>query len=216
MRHGIPAVGGCQAATRIEWDKIFAMTLMQTLQPQLTPRYKVAETEKELSAHVTEFKGNNMPIVVKPRGLTGGKGVKVMPGHLPTYQKAHAYARELLHRDGQVLLVEKLCGHEFTIMGFCDGRHLDFAPATYDYPYRYAGDTGPGTGGMGSFTCASGRLPFLSTADLTAGHTAMQAIVDELWRRGTPLQGVLNGGFLKPRQAYGLWNLTVGWGTRKR
>ena len=197
LQNGIQAVGGRRDAARIEWDKIFAMTMMRDLLPRLTPFHKIAEDEKELAAHFSEFESNNIAVVVKPRGLTGGKGVKVMPAHLPTYQDALAYARELLQRDGQVLLVEKLHGKEFTIMGFCDGNKMAFAPPTYDYPYRFAGDTGPGTGGMGCFTAADGGLPFLTADDIADCREAMRAVAAELRKRGAPLQGALNGGFFK-------------------
>ena len=34
---------------------------------------------------VSEFESRGLGIAVKPQGLTGGKGVKVMPEHLSTY-----------------------------------------------------------------------------------------------------------------------------------
>jgi phosphoribosylamine--glycine ligase len=36
-----------------------------------------------------------------------------------------------------VLLVEKLKGIEFTIMGITDGQNLVASPASYDYPFRF-------------------------------------------------------------------------------
>ena len=91
-------------------------------------------------------------MVVKPSGLTGGKGVKVMGPHLQSHEDAFDYALELLDRAGSaesVLIEEKIIGAEFTIQAISDGRSIIFPPATYDYPYRFDGDEGPGTGGMG-------------------------------------------------------------------
>ena len=56
-----------------------------------------------------------MDIVVKPQGLTGGKGVKVMVSHLPDLEAAAAYTMELLRvrqlLDGKCVQKEKKqCG----------------------------------------------------------------------------------------------------------
>ena len=88
------------------------------------------------------------PVAVKPSGLTGGKGVKVMGPHLATHADAARYAVELLERGGSgesVLIEEKIVGAEFTIQAVSDGRTVIFPPSTYDYPYRFDGDEGPGT-----------------------------------------------------------------------
>src|SRR5204862_405744 len=61
-----------------------------------------------------------------------------------------------------VLIEEKVSGAEFTIQAVSDGRTVVFPPSTYDYPYRFDGDEGPGTGGMGSLTVAGPILPFMT------------------------------------------------------
>src|SRR5205807_5011251 len=98
-------------------------------------------------------------------GLTGGKGVKVMGPHLADHGEAREYALALLARAGSgdsVLIEEKVQGAEFTIQAISDGRTIVFPPATYDYPFRFDGDRGPGTGGMGSLSLAAATLPFMS------------------------------------------------------
>ena len=92
-------------------------------------------------------------MAVKPAGLTGGKGVKVMGPHLADHRAAAEYAGSLLSRGEAVLVEEKVTGAEFTIQAISDGRTVVFPPSTYDYPYRFDGDEGPGTGGMGSLSC---------------------------------------------------------------
>ena len=56
-----------------------------------------------------------------------------------------------------MLIEEKIDGAEFTIQAISDGRTVVFPPSTYDYPYRYDGDEGPGTGGMGSLSLPASR-----------------------------------------------------------
>lgn len=199
LRADIKAIGGTRDAARIEWDKIHSIKLMQKRCPEFTPFHIIARDNDDLDAALAEFKRRGLDVVVKPQGLTGGKGVKVMPEHLKTYGECADYAAKLVDRDGCVLLVERLEGIEFTIMGLTDGTNLVLAPASYDYPFRYEGDHGPGTGGMGCFTSAEHKLPFMSDADLRDCHVAMGRMVDELASNLTPLCGILNGGFFKTR-----------------
>ena len=200
LAQGIRTVGGTKDASRIEWDKIYSIDLVKQTSPEHTPFYRVAESESDLDDMIGQFQEQNMEMVVKPQGLTGGKGVKVMPEHLKNYQECRAYAAQLLRAGAgqeKVLLTEKLDGIEFTIMGFTDGKTLVLAPATYDYPYRHENDSGPGTGGMGCFTAGEKKLPFMSDRDWEDCGKIMQRAVDEMRVRGAHFTGVLNGGFFK-------------------
>lgn len=199
LANSIKAIGGTKEATRIEWDKVYSMRLMQKECPQNTPFFTVASNEKEIEAAIKPFTENNLAIVVKPQGLSGGKGVKIMPEHLATYKDCVDYAHQLLQeRNGeQVLFVEKVIGVEFTIMGFTDGENLVLSPASYDYPFRYEGDKGPGTGGMGCFTSKNKRLPFIGDSDWNDCQTIMQKIINRMKKDGLLFNGILNGGFFK-------------------
>lgn len=201
LDNNFKAIGGTKDATRIEWDKIYSIEMMQKVCPEFTPFYKVVSNTRELQDAVKSFESKGLKVVVKPQGLTGGKGVKVMPEHLLTYNDCINYASSLLKKnDGEkVLLVEKLEGIEFTIMGITDGEHLVLSPASYDYPFRYEGDHGAGTGGMGCFTNSEKRLPFMSEKDLDDCKDIMQKIIDEMRTENLLFNGVLNGGFFKTR-----------------
>lgn len=194
---GIMAVGATRAAARIEWDKIWAAGVVNRVCPEIMPRHRIVRSVDELYGALAWFEAAGLAVVVKPEGLTGGKGVKVMGPHLDTYSDCRDYAAELLaNRAGEgVLLVERLEGIEFTIMGMTDGAHLVMSPASYDYPYRFAGDTGPGTGGMGCFTGPAKALPFMTDNDLEGCRRAMASVLGEMRRLGLRFTGVLNGGF---------------------
>lgn len=194
---GITAVGPTREGARIEWDKEFALGLMQRLFPEMTPRYWVVRDHKSLKEAEKEIARNDLDIVVKPQGLTGGKGVKVMGTHLADLSAAMVYAQELLANrpDESVLLVEKVSGIEFTIMFLTDGVHVIPVPATYDYPYRFEGDTGPGTGGMGAFTGTALNLPFMSQGDYDTCLKVAMTVLAELRLQSKKFSGVLNTGF---------------------
>ena len=201
LYNGFKAVGGTREAARIEWDKAYAMELMRHVCPGFTPFYRTVSDADGLDGAMREFVSRGLGVVVKPQGLTGGKGVKVMPEHLPTYRDCADYAASLLEKRGneKVVLVERLNGIEFTVMGITDGTNLVMSPASYDYPFRHEGDTGPGTGGMGCFTGAGTGLPFLSDRDLDDCRTIMQGAIDKMRSMGLLFNGVLNGGFFKTR-----------------
>ncbi|BBB22567.1 phosphoribosylamine-glycine ligase [Abyssogena phaseoliformis symbiont OG214] len=202
LNYNIKAVGGTKAATKIEWDKIYSIDMMQKVCPGFTPYYQSIENKKDLPSAIQMFKEKGMQIVVKPQGLTGGKGVKVMPEHLKDYSDCVNYASELLDKcpNEKVLLVEKLKGIEFTVMGITDGENLVMSPASYDYPFRFKNDLGAGTGGMGCFTNNEKKLPFMNNKDLQDCQDIMQKIIDEMRNDGLSFSGVLNGGFFKTKE----------------
>ncbi len=199
LENNFKAIGGTKEATRIEWDKVYSIDMMHKVCPEFTPFYRVISNVVELDHAISEFESKGIDIVVKPQGLTGGKGVKVMPEHLSTYQDCINYTSSLLKKsdDEKVLLVEKLNGIEFTIMGITDGEHLVVSPASYDYPFRHEDDRGVGTGGMGCFTNSEKKLPFMSDTDLDDCRSIMQKIINEMRSKNLFFNGVLNGGFFK-------------------
>lgn len=199
---GIQAIGPTREAARIEWDKIYSIETVKQLAPELVPAYRIVSTAEQIESAVGSLQRQGLELVVKPQGLTGGKGVKVMGEHLADYDAVKSYAGSLLddNPEAPVLLAEKLTGIEFTLMAITDSEHTVFAPATYDYPYRYAGDTGPGTGGMGCFTGNSKYLPFMSPANFSDCCAVIDKTLQYLRGQGHHFNGVMNGGFFLTAQ----------------
>ena len=94
--------------------------------------------------------------------------------------------------DQPVVVEEFLAGEELSLLALCDGvRAVPLAPAR-DYKRIGEGDTGPNTGGMGSYSPVPGTERLVR--DMIA--TVHQPVVDELARRGTPFHGVLYAGLM--------------------
>jgi phosphoribosylamine--glycine ligase len=196
LAQGTRAVGPTAAGAEIEWNKAFARSLLAEVAPEAVPRLRVARSASEVAEAIAHF--GSTPVVVKPSGLTGGKGVKVMGPHLADHREAGAYARSLLDRAGpdeSVLIEEKIVGAEFTIQAISDGKTVVFPPATYDYPYRFDGDEGPGTGGMGSLSMASNTLPFMSERHYRQACSIVERVIERLAEQGRHFSGVMNSGF---------------------
>ena len=98
LENGFKAIGGTREAARIEWDKIYSIEMMQRVCPGFTPFYRVVSSPDGLKAAMLDFESRGHGVVVKPQGLTGGKGVKVMPEHLPSYHDCIEYAGSLLRQ----------------------------------------------------------------------------------------------------------------------
>src|SRR5438309_6593912 len=96
LAQGTRAVGPTRAGAEIEWNKAFARSLLAEVAPATAPRMRVVRDAGELDDAIASFAG--APVAVKPSGLTGGKGVKVMGPHLADYEEAREYARSLLAR----------------------------------------------------------------------------------------------------------------------
>ena len=132
------------------------------------------------------------PTVIKADGLAAGKGVVIAADEA----EARAALEEMLvarrFGDQPVVVEEFLDGEELSLLALCDGeRAVPLAPAR-DYKRIGDGDTGPNTGGMGSYS------PVPGTDDLVREviATVHQPVVEELARRGTPFHGVLYAGLM--------------------
>ena len=190
---GIPCIGPTRAAARLETDKAFCREMMDTNRLDGCPLYRVFHSETDAVRFIEGYEGD---LVVKPIGLTGGKGVRIM-GEQVDRAGAIAYARSL---GGNVVLEERLLGEEFTLQAFVDGKHLVPMPLVQDHKRAYEGDTGPNTGGMGSYSMPDHMLPFVPKKDYTRALAIMQSVVAAMDRMGSPYKGILYGQFMNTLQ----------------
>ncbi len=189
---GIPVIGPKKACAIIEFDKAWARNFMNKYGIEGCPAYEVFIEERPAHAFIEKL-GD---VAVKPSGLTGGKGVKVMGDQLPDLEAAKAYTSELLEK-GPVVIEERFIGEEFTLQALVDGKSLVFFPAVQDHKRAYEGDLGPNTGGMGSYTDAGELLPFMLPTDLEKAKKIMQDTVKAIYEEtGTGYLGVLYGQFI--------------------
>jgi len=135
--------------------------------------------------------------VIKPEGLTGGKGVKVGGIHFKGKEEGYTYALSCLEDSGVVIVQDKVEGREFTVTGLTDGKNLVVTPTTFDYPYRFDEDKGPGTGGMGCLGFSNGLLPFLTEKDIKECAELMKKTINYVNKDNLEFNGVIYGGFFK-------------------
>lgn len=190
---GIPCVGPTKLLAQIETSKSFARTLLTENNIPGNPRYRIFHDLAEIPAYLRELGA----YVVKPDGLTGGKGVKVFGDHLQSDADAIEYCAYLLQRNSHLLIEEKLEGEEFSFLSFCDGRHVAHMIPVQDHKRALEKDLGPNTGGMGSYSCSNHLLPFLSDDDIHQTKDIHEKVLIALQAKiGQAYKGILYGNLI--------------------
>jgi len=196
----IPTVGPSKEAAQLETNKEFTRQLMKEHGIPGLPAYWAFDSYGPFSEFVLD---SDFEFVIKPLGLTGGKGVQVWGDHFSSKEGALAYGREILEKriggQARFLVEEKLVGEEFSLQALCDGKRLVPCPLAQDHKRAYEGDKGPNTGGMGSYSDADHLLPFVTRLDYDQALETMRRTIEAMNDRGTPFKGVLYGGFMATR-----------------
>ena len=172
-RGGVAVFGPSAAAARIEGSKRFAKDVMRAAGVPFAETMSVARA----------------PCVVKADGLAAGKGVFVCR----TQEQLDAALRAISTLGDQFVIEELLEGEELSVFALVDGSNALALPESRDYSRVGDGDTGPNTGGMGSYSpvpeLADGRV-----AELV--ETIHRPVVRELAARETPFIGCLYAGLM--------------------
>jgi phosphoribosylamine---glycine ligase len=173
-QRGISVFGPSAAAARIEGSKAFAKEVMEAAGVPTARTLAVARP----------------PCVLKADGLAAGKGVWICR----TQEELDAGLRAA-QALGQPFHAEELLeGPELSLFAVAAGEAAVALPPARDYKRVGDGDTGPNTGGMGSFS------PLPDVADDEAPEileTIHLPVLRELARRGTPFHGALYAGLMR-------------------
>jgi phosphoribosylamine--glycine ligase len=183
---GVYAFGPREAEARIETDKAFQREFMAEEGIPGCPDFEVFEDSEAAADYIREYDGD---LAIKPRGLTGGKGVRVT-GDQITKEEGVEYVLEGDY-DAYVL-EERLVGEEFTVQAFVADGQYRVSPAVQDHKRAYEGDEGPNTGGMGSYSDATFELPFMTEGDYTDAVEIIDAVVEAM----PDYKGILYGQFM--------------------
>lgn len=186
---GIGCVGPSRASARLETDKGFCRMLMDRHGIAGCPLYRVFYRAEDAIQFMNGHAGD---LAIKPIGLTGGKGVRIM-GEQVDRAGAIDYINEL---KGNVILEERMIGEEFTLQAFVDGQHIVPMPLVQDHKRAFENDLGPNTGGMGSYSMPDHRLPFVTGPDYEKALAIMKDAVSAMKRLGQPYRGILYGQFM--------------------
>ncbi len=133
--------------------------------------------------------------VVKTDGLADGKGVLVTSDRGEAEDAVERYLDGSAFGDAgrRVVIEEGLTGPELSVLAICDGRRAFPLPGARDYKRLGDGDTGPNTGGMGTFS----PVPD-APADIEEHviELMVEPTLSALRRIGVDYRGVLYAGLM--------------------
>lgn len=188
---GIPCFGPSRAAARLESSKSFSRDVLDAAGVP-GPDYRVF---RSASAALAYAEHRNRPLVVKADGLAAGKGV-AMCANLEEAKTAILTCMQdrMFGEAGETVVIEEwLHGPEVSVFGLTDGENLSEVVAATDYKRVGDGDTGPNTGGMGSY----GPPAFWDEALAERIRSEiMLPVIREMASRGSSYRGVLYCGLM--------------------
>lgn len=192
---GLRIIGASKKAAELEASKAFAKDFMER-HGVPTAEYALANSAAEAVSILEsgKFGGPDSPVVVKADGLAAGKGVVVAADRAA----AVGAVRDLERIAGseaasRIVLEECLTGREVSLIMFADGEDFALMPATRDHKRIGEGDTGPNTGGMGTFTDSS--LLTQEQLDQIA-ETMIRPTLRGCIAEGFPFRGILFLGLM--------------------
>ena len=156
---GIPAYGPKADGARLEASKVFTKQILLKHRIPTAP----AAFFTDVAPALQYIRSRSIPIVIKADGLAAGKGVVVAQ----TVAEAEEAVRSMLEtgrfgESGKQILVEDcLHGEETSLLVVVSGRDYVILPTSQDHKRIGDGDTGPNTGGMGTYSPAEVVTPEL-------------------------------------------------------
>jgi phosphoribosylamine---glycine ligase len=172
-RNGVAVFGPTRSAARIEGSKRFAKDVLDEAGVPTARRLSTPEP----------------PCVVKADGLAAGKGVFVCR----TQDELDAGLRAATALGGDVLIEELLEGEEVSLFAITDGARAVALAPSQDFKRVGDGDTGPNTGGMGSYS----PVPGVGDGEVEELlDSVYRPVLAELARREAPFTGLLYAGLM--------------------
>jgi phosphoribosylamine--glycine ligase len=191
---GIPCFGGSALAARLETSKAFTKDFCAR-HGLPTAAYGVFTDAASAGTFLDTLQA---PFVIKADGLAAGKGVVIAE----TRAEADVAVPDMLggrfgSAGARVVIEEFMHGEEASLFAICDGKTAVLFGAAQDHKRAYDGDTGPNTGGMGTYS----PPPVLTGALVEqAWRELVVPTIEGMAAEGCPYVGVLYAGLMLTEQ----------------
>ncbi len=191
---GLRFFGASKIGSKIECQKSWSKDFMHKYRIP-TARSVTCRSSIEAKAASANLFYDWEGLVVKPNGLTAGKGVVVCE-KLQDVELAISLImddKKYGNAGQEVVIEEKLIGKEVSIMAFCDGSTIVPMITAQDHKRLYDGGQGPNTGGVGAYT----PTPFLCERTMhTIEETIIANTLEGLRQEGIDYKGFLYFGIM--------------------
>lgn len=188
---GLRIFGPRKNAAILEGSKAFSKELMKKYDIP-TAGYETFEDPNSARKYV---KDRPLPIVLKADGLALGKGVLICN----TPEEVEAGIKEIMEDkkfgdSGNKMVVEDfMTGPEVSVLSFVDGKTIKILSSAKDHKRAGDNDTGPNTGGMGTF---SPTPQYTKDVDEFCKKYIYQKTVDAMAAEGREFKGVIFFGLM--------------------
>lgn len=194
---GLKIFGPSKAAAQLESSKVFCKNMLRHADVP-TADYHVFRSGESAAKFIVDrypSEEEDVPLVIKADGLASGKGVIVCRRRRQAIEAIERIAkqREFGDAGNQIVIEERLDGHEASVLAITDGRTIVTLPAAQDHKAAFDGDQGPNTGGMGAYSPTP-----LVTNDLlrTVEERMLVPTIHYMKRSRQPFKGVLYAGIM--------------------
>ena len=188
--NAIPVFGPSAKAAQLEGSKGFMKDLCQKYNIP-TAAYARFTGAAEAKAYVQK---QGAPIVVKADGLAAGKGVVVAMSEKEALEAVdEMFSGRFGAAGASVVIEECMEGEEVSFFALTDGKEAIEFGSAQDHKRVGDGDTGPNTGGMGTYAPAPVMTQALRDQVM---QTIILPTVAAMAKEGTPYKGVLFAGLM--------------------
>jgi phosphoribosylamine--glycine ligase len=203
----ILAFGPSKVAAQLEGSKDFTKKACDRYNIP-TAAYETFTDAEKASAYIEKV---GVPIVIKADGLAAGKGVILAHSKTDALDAIDDILVKNQFGDAghSIVIEEFLEGEEISVFALCDGNTAIYFGSAQDHKAVGDGDTGPNTGGMGTYSPA----PVMN-------EKLQQQIMDEaifptiygMKKDGMPYKGILFAGFMVTKNGPKLLEFNVRFG----
>ncbi len=187
---GIAVFGASAQGAQLEASKDFTKKLCDRYAIP-TARYATFDNRTEAFEYIYK---HGAPIVIKADGLAAGKGVTVAMTPREAVDAVDACFDGAFGTAGARVVIEEFMeGEEASFFAICDGNTATLFASAQDHKRVGDGDTGPNTGGMGTYS----PTPIMTDAmNARVMREIIEPTMKGLIAEGIPYIGVLFAGLM--------------------
>lgn len=189
----LPLFGPTKEAAYLETSKAWAKEFMAKYGIP-TAKYAICRDLEESRQALKYLFCDCDGVVIKPSGLTGGKGVVCCDN---VYEAEAILSKEnYFCPHTEIVLEEKLVGQEISLLAFCDGTTMVPMIPSQDHKRLLDHDEGPNTGGMGAYA----PVPFVTEEMMNEINNVVDSTLKALKKEQLQYVGILYFGLMMTKK----------------
>ncbi len=146
VKNDLKIFGVNKKAAKFEGSKAYTKAFLDKYDID-TANYLECYNTDEAFSFASKLLKNNGKVVLKRDGLAAGKGVSI----IDDYNELEKAISDIIAEDGIIVIEQYLEGFEMSLLALTDSKTIIPLPTAKDHKKIYERETGPNTGGMGTY-----------------------------------------------------------------